>query len=179
MRNARTADSALGQDSSRDRHEAESGARSSGGDDRISSEQFQAELDRLDLELSMMVVEEPYGLVVRCHADSRGNAVGSGRYGGGSGQGPIAFKQDRPLRRHQAAIRFHYGHARAERGVEPFSGRAATDHGKSGRHGRSGRAIRRRGTIAAGLFPESRGCRVTPWSTRPATCGITSRPRRA
>ena len=59
MRSAGSADSALGQDSSRDRQEAESDPRPSGADDKISSEQFQAELDRIDLELSMMVVEEP------------------------------------------------------------------------------------------------------------------------
>ena len=59
LRNARSADAALGQDSSLDRLETQSDARSSGGDDKISSEQFQAELDRIDLELSMMVVEEP------------------------------------------------------------------------------------------------------------------------
>jgi uncharacterized protein YgiM (DUF1202 family) len=59
LRGAGSADSALGQDSSRDRQEAETDARSSGGGDKISSEQFQAELDRIDLELSMMVVEEP------------------------------------------------------------------------------------------------------------------------
>ncbi|MGA2060418.1 MAG: SH3 domain-containing protein [Thermoguttaceae bacterium] len=59
LRSAGSVDSALGQDSSRDRHEAESDPRPSGADDKISSEQFQAELDRIDLELSMMVVEEP------------------------------------------------------------------------------------------------------------------------
>jgi SH3-like domain-containing protein len=59
LRGGGSADSALGQDSSRDRQEAETDARSSGGGDKISSQQFQAELDRIDLELSMMVVEEP------------------------------------------------------------------------------------------------------------------------
>jgi SH3-like domain-containing protein len=59
LRSAGSADSALGQDPSRDRQETESDPRPSGADDKISSEQFQAELDRIDLELSMMVVEEP------------------------------------------------------------------------------------------------------------------------
>jgi SH3-like domain-containing protein len=59
LRSAGSADSTLGQDSSRDRLETQSDARSSGTDDKISSEQFQSELDRIDLELSMMVVEEP------------------------------------------------------------------------------------------------------------------------
>ncbi|MGD0655706.1 MAG: hypothetical protein ABSA16_15310 [Thermoguttaceae bacterium] len=59
LRNTRSVDSALGQDSTRDRLDAQSDAHSSDADNKISSEQFQIELDRIDLELSMMVVEEP------------------------------------------------------------------------------------------------------------------------
>ncbi len=59
LRSTRSADSALGEDSSRDRLDEQSDPRPSGGDEKISSQQLQAELDRIDLELSMMVVEEP------------------------------------------------------------------------------------------------------------------------
>jgi SH3-like domain-containing protein len=60
IRTVRSAESELEQDSSRDRQQdTDSDPRPLGADNKISSEQFQAELDRIDLELSMMVVEEP------------------------------------------------------------------------------------------------------------------------
>lgn len=55
VRTARSSDSLAGRDSSSDRLDADS----SSAKQNISSKEFQAELDRIDLELSMMVVEEP------------------------------------------------------------------------------------------------------------------------
>jgi uncharacterized protein YgiM (DUF1202 family) len=59
----RTADSSGERSSSRDRLDAKtderSEQRSKDPGDRISSEKLQAELDRIDMELSMMIVEEP------------------------------------------------------------------------------------------------------------------------
>ncbi|MGD0516538.1 MAG: hypothetical protein ABSA26_03300 [Thermoguttaceae bacterium] len=59
LRGARSADSIPEQVSSRDRLETQSDAHKSDADNKISSEQLQNELDRIDMELSMMVVEEP------------------------------------------------------------------------------------------------------------------------
>ena len=59
LRGAGSDDSGPGQDSSRDRPDGQSDSRSPEAGEKMSSRQFQAELDRIDLELSMMVVEDP------------------------------------------------------------------------------------------------------------------------
>ena len=88
----------------------------------LSPEEFQAELDRIEMELSTTVIQDSASWSLDGLREPDEPIIGPGADGGRAGPRSAVGQQDRPLRRHQAASGSRAGDARRDRSREPSVG---------------------------------------------------------
>ena len=148
----------------------------------ISPKEFQEELERIELELTVMLIEEPTDLVVRFALGADQYAAGPIADGGRARPCPTIGQQDRrfeDIKQRQEEVLAMRDHTeRDSRLYARLRPRDDADDERSAARLEIDGRFDGVGQLTQVPAPKT-ALRVTPWSTARATCVATSRRRRA